>query len=92
MCVSDSLFYYVCHFQEDYVKWKDSLFFRFLSMLVDDELRRYGMYVYTYVLCMYALKFCVCMYVCIYVCTYMYACIRMYIHAYIHIYGIPVAT
>ena len=60
MCVSDSLFYYVCHFQEDYVKWKDSLFFRFLSTLVDDELRRYGMYVYTYVLCMYALKFYVC--------------------------------
>ncbi|XP_065903031.1 condensin-2 complex subunit D3-L-like isoform X3 [Dysidea avara] len=28
--------------QEDYVKWKDSLFFRFLSTLVDDELKRYA--------------------------------------------------
>ena len=84
MCVSDSLFYYVCHFQEDYVKWKDSLFFRFLSTLVDDELRRYGMFVYTYVLCMYALKFCVCMYVCIYVriCMHVYVC--TYMHAYIY--------
>ena len=28
--------------QEDYVKWKGSLFFRFVSSLVDEELKRFG--------------------------------------------------
>ena len=29
-------------FQEDYVKWKGSLFFRFISTLLDEELRVFG--------------------------------------------------
>ena len=28
--------------QEDYVKWKGSLFFRFISTLLDEELRVFG--------------------------------------------------
>ena len=28
--------------QEDYIKWKGSLFFRFISTLLDEELRVFG--------------------------------------------------
>ncbi len=31
-----------CLLQEDYVKWRGSLFFRFVSSLVDPELKRFG--------------------------------------------------
>ena len=32
--------------QEEYVKWKGSLFFRFVSTLVDEDLKRFGMCVH----------------------------------------------
>ena len=31
-----------CLLQEDYVKWRGSLFFRFVSSLIDPELKRFG--------------------------------------------------
>ena len=37
--------------QEDYVKWRGSLFFRFASTLVDEELKRFGEYLGICVVC-----------------------------------------